>query len=376
MIYLDNAATSYPKPEGLVLLLEDYLSHRAGNPGRSGHMLSVAASEAVFETRCAVSNLIGCPSPENIVFTQNATHALNTIIRARINPGDHVLISDLEHNSVYRPIWRLADKGLITYSVFSHHGNVCENIRHQIKHSTKMLICTHISNVCGFEMPIQEITRLCRDCGVFSIIDASQSIGHQKVDINDLNCDALCAPGHKGLLGLQGSGFLYIREKDGLRDVFQGGSGTDSLSPQMPSYLPDRYEAGTLPTPAILSIKHGIDYINTRGIQNIHAHEQKLSSLMHRHIEQIKNAVLYSAPTSGIIAFRIKNRTSEEIASELDKRGICVRGGLHCAPLAHYSLGTQDTGLVRLSVGAFNSPGEIEVSAYHIKQIAKKAGIE
>ncbi len=372
MIYFDNAATSYHKPQGLIPLLEDYLAHAAGNPGRSGHRLSLTASEAIYKTREAVATFIGAASPENIIFTQNATHALNTIIRARCKAGDHVLISDIEHNSVFRPIWRLSEDGIITYSVFSHHGDICNNIKSAVTPATRMLICTHVSNVCGFEMPLQDIIKLCQERKIYTVVDASQSIGHQRVNVCDIDCDALCAPGHKGLLGLQGSGFLYVKGKHGLRDVFQGGSGADSLSPAMPDYLPDRFEAGTLPTPAILSMGLGIQYINEKGIDHIRHHEIKLSRLMHRHIDTIPNATLYSLPQSGIVAFNLAGKTSDEVADALNERGICVRGGYHCAPLAHKSLGTLDRGIVRLSIGAFNSMGEVEVAAYHIKQISKK----
>ncbi len=372
MIYLDNAATSYPKPLTLLPALEEYLTHAGGNPGRSGHRLSIAASDIVYQTRERVAAFIGAQSCENIIFTQNATHALNTIIRARVQPGDHILISDLEHNSVFRPVWKLSQENEITYSIFSHRGNIIENVLREITPQTKILICTHVSNVSGFEMPIREIITLCRNRNIYTIIDASQSIGHQRIDVQSLQCDALCAPGHKGLLGLQGGGFLYAKCKDRLRDVFQGGSGSDSLSPHMPDYLPDRFEAGTLPTPAIVSIGIGIAHIKERGIDQIRHHEVKLSKLMHRHIASIPDSTMYSVPTSGIVAFNIEGISSDKFADALNECGICVRGGYHCAPLAHRSFGTLDNGIVRLSIGCMNAMGEIEVAAYHIKQLSKK----
>ncbi len=372
MIYLDNAATSYPKPEGLIPLLEHYLLHQAGNPGRSGHPLSLAAAEAIYETRTLVANFIGCASSENIIFTQNATFSINTAIRARVSPNDHILISDLEHNSVFRPVWKLARDGLVTYSVFSHRGNIIKNLTDAIRPNTRMLICTHVSNVTGFEMPIYDIIKICQRHGIFSIIDASQSIGHQPIDVGSIGCDALCAPGHKGLLGLQGSGILYLKEKNGLRDVFQGGSGADSLSPAMPAYLPDKFEAGTLPTPAILSMANGIRYIKERGIDRLHAHERHLSALMHDYIAKINGARLYSTPHSGIVAFQLFGKTSDEVADALASHGICVRGGYHCAPLAHRAIGTLDGGVVRLSIGAFNTEDDILYTALCIQKIAKR----
>ncbi len=372
MIYLDNAATSYPKPPNTIPCLTDYLEKAAGNPGRSGHRLSIAASEEIYQTRAAVASFIGCDKMENIIFTQNATHALNTIIRARIQPGEHVLISDLEHNSVYRPIWRLARDGIISFDIFSHTGDICSNIENLIRPNTSMLICTHVSNVSGYEMPVSQIASICQKNKIYFIIDASQSVGHHPLDVKQLNCDALCAPGHKGLLGLQGSGFLYVRENEGLRDVFQGGSGAHSLSPDMPEYLPDRFEAGTLPTPAILTMGLGIKYILERDILQIEKHELKLSLLMHTHLSEIPSVKLYSKPNSGIVAFHIENKSSDHVAELLDRKGIYVRGGYHCAPLAHRSLQTLEHGIVRISIGAFNSMGEIEVATHHIRQIAKK----
>jgi cysteine desulfurase family protein len=372
MIYLDNAATSYPKPECVGETVTHALRDWGGNPGRSGHRLSLAASEAIYRSRVAVASLLHAANEENVIFTQNATYAINTILRARVKPGSHILISDMEHNSVRRPVYRLCEDGLITYDIFSHTGNICENISHAITPHTDMLICTHISNVNGFIFPVEEIARLCRQKGIYMVLDASQSIGHRSVTVDRIDCDAVCAPGHKGLYGIQGSGFLYVRNAEGLRDVFQGGSGAHSLSPRMPEYLPDRFEAGTLPTPAIASLHAGIGWIEKRGIDTIEAQEKSFSARLHAYLSELPEITLYSAPDTGIVAFNISGIPSERVADLLDHHGICVRGGLHCSPLAHRSLGTSDSGIVRISAGAFTSLEEADLVRHHLDAIIRE----
>lgn len=372
MIYLDNAATSYPKPECVTEQVVRVITECGGNPGRSGHRLSLAASEVVFRTRSAVAKHIGAKSEENIIFTQNATYAINTILRAKIKAGSHVLLSDMEHNSVWRPIWRLAQDGLITYSLFSHEGDICRNIQEKLTRKTDILICTHISNVNGFVFPLEEISSFCRARGIYMIVDASQSIGHRAVTVDKIDCDALCAPGHKGLYGIQGSGFFYVREAQGLKDVFQGGSGAHSLSPEMPDYLPDRFEAGTLSTPAIASLGAGIAWVEAQGVENIENREQSFSRRLHEYLSDLPNVILYSKPESGIVAFNIAGVPADEVAERLDGFGICVRGGYHCSPLAHRALGTPEGGLVRISAGAFNTMGEAEVTLYRLLSLSKE----
>lgn len=368
MIYLDNAATSYPKPTCVGRELLRGLRRYPGNPGRSGHRLSIAAAERVYETRCSLRDLLHAETEEQIVFTQNATFAINTVLRAKAVPGMHVLISDMEHNAVFRPIHRLSEDGLITYSVFPHRNLTEETLAKLINPATKMLLCTHISNVTGTVLPVQTIARFCRSNNIYFVLDASQSLGHRKIDVRDLPCDALCAPGHKGLLGVQGSGILYLRNGDGIRDVFQGGSGADSLSPHMPDYLPDRLEPGTLSTPAIGALGASVDWLLKRGVDTVERKESEFSMLMHRLLTELPEAEVFSEATSGMTAFRIRGQSSDEVATALDNAGICVRGGLHCAPLAHRTLGTLDTGLIRLSCGVFNTNAQAHAVVRALKK--------
>lgn len=372
MIYLDNAATSFPKPQEVVQAVLRAFDEIGGNPGRSGHRLSLAAAEAVYDARVTVARHIGATDETHIVFFPNATYAINTVLRARVRPGNHILISDLEHNSVRRPVLHLGKEGhYTTYSIFSHKGDVLENIRREIRPNTAILICTHVSNVFGTTLPIEEIGALCREKGIFFIVDASQSMGHRALDVERIDCDALCAPGHKGLLGMQGSGFLYVRGADGLIDTYQGGSGSNSMSPYMPEELPDKLEPGTLSTPAILSLAAGIRWIEEHGLDEIEAKEQELSRRYHERLGNMKGVTLLSIPQSGIIAFRVDGMTSEEVAAQLDRVAICVRGGYHCAPLAHQARGTLDGGVIRLSCGVFNSFGEVEVFSHQMEQLIK-----
>lgn len=368
MIYLDNAATSYPKPLCVTREILRSLMVYPGNPGRSGHRLSLAAAERVYRTRCAIRDLLHAEAEEQIVFSQNATFAINTILRAKLTPGMHVLISDMEHNAVVRPLHRLAEDGVITYSVFPHEHLSEETLEKSITPSTGMLICTHISNVTGAVLPVETITGFCRKNHIYCILDASQSLGHREVDVRRIPCDALCAPGHKGLLGLQGSGILYLRNGDGVRDVFQGGSGADSLSPKMPPYLPDRLEPGTLSTPAIGALGASVEWLLKRGIASVEDRELRFTTHMHALLRSIPEVELYSEASSGIAAFRLSGESSDETATALDAAGICVRGGLHCAPLAHRTLGTLDTGLVRLSCGPFNTLSQANVVARKLKE--------
>lgn len=355
MIYLDNAATSYPKPAAVARELRRALTVYPGNPGRSGHALSLAAAERVYATRESLRALLNAEDASQIIFTQNATYAINLILRARLRAGAHVLISDMEHNAVYRPVRRLAEDGEIRYSVFPHDGlteAVLEGLRHR---ETAMLVATHVSNVNGAALPVDLLARFCRAHGIYFVLDASQSLGHRTVDVQKLPCDALCAPGHKGLLGIQGVGILYLRNGEGIRDVFQGGSGADSLPASMPSYLPDRLEPGTLSTPAIGALGASVDWLLRHGVEQIAARERLFSQTLHKGLMSLPDLLPYSDGESGIVAFRHARIPSDRLAAALDARGVYVRGGLHCAPLAHQTLGTLDGGLVRLSASAFNT---------------------
>jgi cysteine desulfurase family protein len=360
MIYLDNAATSFPKPKSTILSLERAIKYASGNAGRSSHKLAIAAAETIYRTREAIAELFCADSPDGVVFTYNATHALNMAIKSYVEEGSHVIISDLEHNAVIRPLEALRKKGLISYDTFSTDGDIRSNIISKIKPDTTCIISTMQSNVTGKIIPADILSRIAREYSSTLILDASQLAGHHKIDLQGTPCDVLCAPGHKGLFGIQGVGFAIFKDLKRHRSFIEGGSGTDSIDPYMPSDLPEGYEAGTLGAPSIASLAGGIKYVQKRTVAEI---SEKISNTTQRLIEMlssVKGIVLYPS-YDGIISFNLKGCNSSWVASMLDDKGICVRSGLHCAPSAHKKLGTLDSGTIRASVSCFTTSKEIEL---------------
>ncbi len=379
MIYLDNAATTFPKPPETVREVYRCMTEYCGNPGRGSHYMAQRASEKIFEARSLLASMFGVNSPENVVFTLNTTHALNTSLKSFVREGMDILISDMEHNSVLRPVHALFKSGKVTYSVFStdcSDDEVLLNIEKKIKHNTKILICQHTSNICGTVLPIKKIGELCKKRGIYFIADAAQSAGLFDIDVTDFGIDALCLPSHKGLYGPQGAGAILFSDKDftSLLDTLtQGGSGTDSKDLEMPSYLPDRFEAGTLQTPVIAGLCEGIKFVLRNTPQGIRRHEEFLSNILKADMSSIKGVKLYRPEVpSSVVLFNVKGKSSVAVASELDKYGICVRGGFHCAPLAHRTLNTGDGGAVRISFGAFNDINEVKYTCEVIRRITRE----
>ncbi|MBQ8207968.1 MAG: aminotransferase class V-fold PLP-dependent enzyme [Clostridia bacterium] len=378
MIYFDNAATSFPKPLSVYREVEHCIKNYCGNPGRGSHSLSRRSAEKVYETREKIADFFGSPSPENVFFTYNDTYALNMVIKGLVNEGDHVIISDMEHNSVYRPIAALAENGIISYDIFdtmclSHlrtPERICANIRRLIRRETKMLIATHVSNICSAALPLREIGELCRAHGMIFVVDAAQSAGHLPINMAEMKIDALCAPGHKGLYGLQGSGFALLR--DGLLPfpIIEGGSGVNSLMPEMPEVSPERYEAGTLSVPCIASLCEGVEFVKSRGIDAIHEHESALYRRLSDMLYSLPEIKLYAHNHVGsTLLFNIDGIPCEKAADLLDRRGICVRSGFHCSPLGHKTLGTIESGAVRVSFSPFNTMRELEFFYSALKSI-------
>ncbi len=371
MIYFDNAATTYPKPNSVSNAVSRCIRKYCANPGRSGHKLSIKTSEMVYETRKRIAEHIGAPSSESIVFTENATHAINIAVNGYITVGAHVLISDMEHNSVLRPVKALEKNRGVEYSVFKSVGDVEENISSLLRDNTSVLISTLASNVDGRSIDIKKLSEISRRHGIRLILDASQYIGHHRIDLSETPCDALCAPGHKALFGIQGAGFLYLKSGSEIPPLMLGGSGSESKSPNMPNLSPERFEAGTLPSPSVISMLYGIDYIEKVGMDLIAAQLEVLCNAALDRLCSIGDAVIYGAE-NGIVAFNIKGIPSYVISDELDRYGIAVRSGLHCAPLAHGSIGTPEHGCVRMSFSYFNRLGEIDRFYKVMKAIHKK----
>ncbi len=362
MVYFDNAATSFPKPRAVISELVRCVGRYCGNPGRSSHRLSQRSAEAIYRTRELVAEHFGFLTPENVVFTYNATYALNLAIKSFLSVPGHVLVSDVEHNAVMRPIYRLARTAGAEYSVFSTDGDIYSNIISQLREDTVGIISTLESNVTGRRVPLEILSRVAAERGLFLIVDASQSAGHLQIDLTKTPCDVLCAPGHKGLFGIQGCGFALFKDSTRREGLIEGGSGSDSRSRDMPLLLPEGYEAGTLSTPAIVTLGRGIEFVNGYGIEEIRRRISGLSERLCDSLSGFAEVSLYSAE-NGIISFNFGTLPSSLLASELDKRGIYTRGGLHCAPLAHEKLGTVDRGTVRLSLSCFNT--EYDTDKFH-----------
>ena len=371
MIYFDNAATSYPKPEWVKKELLRCLEESPGNPGRSSHRLSLAAAEKIYSARETVAELIGGKRAECVVFTYNATHALNLAIKSLVTPYCHVLTSDFEHNAVIRPLERLKRDRGVSYSEFSSEGEIISNINALKRKNTSGIISSIASNVTGEKIPLKLLSEYAKSHGLFLIIDASQAIGHETINFEDTPCDALCAPGHKALYGIQGCGFVYFKDTQRKEGLIEGGSGYDSTNPYMPMLLPEGYEAGTPATPAIAALEAGVKFINSIGQEQISSHLLDLTSRAEEQLKSISSVRIYRTGI-GILSFNVGDIPSSYIASKLDAMDICVRGGLHCAPSVHRRLSTLGQGAVRLSFSVFNTKAEIDRFYSAVKSIVNE----
>lgn len=371
MIYLDNAATTFPKPISVIEEIKRCVAVYGGNPGRGSHSLSLSAARKVFECRNALAELFGAADTDRVFFTLNTTHGINTVIKGLLKHGDHVIISDMEHNAVFRPIYKLATEGMIEYDVFETlTGDVCENIERLIRKNTKLVFCTHASNICSRILPIKRIGELCRRYGILFCVDAAQSAGHTAIDVSQMGIDALCVPGHKGLYGPQGCGAVILGEGITLETLTEGGNGVDSLAPDMTLQAPERYEAGTLPTPAISGLCEGVRALRARGIDEIAGEEGRQCARLYEVIGNLRGVTLYAPEYVGsIVLFNVDGVPSERVASMLDKHGVCVRGGYHCTALAHHTLNTPDGGAVRASLGMFNRTQDVDAFYRALKNV-------
>lgn len=378
MIYFDNAATSFPKPRRVLEEQMRCMQFYGGNPGRGSHALAMAAAEKIYECREELASFLGSSNPENVIFTMNATMALNTAIKGLLRRGDHVLISDMEHNAVFRPIYKLARDGVITYDVFETFPinpkctkeMICASIIEKLRPNTRMLICAHASNICSATLPLHEIGALCRKKGILFVVDAAQSAGHLPINMKEMQIDALCVPGHKGLFGPQGCGILVLGEGIVADTLIEGGSGYNSLEGNMPEDAPERYEAGTLPTPAIAGLLEGVREVKRLGIDYIHAHESTLAKRLCERLTAMPKVALYAPHHTGsVLLFSLQDISSDHVGAFLNERGFCVRTGFHCAALAHATLGTPPAGAVRVSPSLFNTTTQIDAFADTLKEL-------
>ncbi len=364
MIYLDNAATSGVKPQGVVNAVKYALENYCANPGRSGHTLSTRVAEKVYETREKLSRFFNSDGAETVIFTQNCTHSVNCVLKGILKKGDHCVISSLEHNAVVRPLVKTG----VSYSVatvsLTDNRQTVENFKEKIKPNTRLVLCTGASNVLGKILPIEEIGKICKSKGIMFCVDAAQTAGVLPIDMQKMNIDFLCIAPHKGLYAPMGVGVLIAR-KNLPNTIIEGGTGTNSLELYQPDALPERLESGTVNVPAIVGIFAGLDFVQKIGISNIYKGELGLIQNLYSNISNIKGISLYTPfPKQGVYApllsFNVKGIDSAKAASILSQNGIAVRGGLHCAPFAHRQIGTLENGTVRVSVSSFNNNREIE----------------
>ncbi|MFZ5985900.1 MAG: aminotransferase class V-fold PLP-dependent enzyme [Bacillota bacterium] len=379
MIYLDNAATSYPKPERVYDEMLKCMKEYCANSGRGGHEMSIKSGRAVLEARETISNFFNIRNSMQVVFTKNATEALNIAIKGVLKPGDHAITTSMEHNSVIRPIKTLERDNNVELTIVrgNEFGEIDpEDIRKNIKTNTKLIACTLSSNVNGIIMPVKDIGEIAFEEGILFLVDASQGAGSIKVDVDESKIDLLAFPGHKGLLGPQGTGGLFVRDKVKIEPIIHGGTGSSSENIYQPEIFPDVLESGTLNTPGIVGLGYGIEFINNFGLENISMYKHMLIKRLYEGIMELKGVKIYSRheaeKNSGIVSFNFENVESTEVSYVLDKvYGIASRAGLHCAPLAHETLGTLNTGTIRLSVGCFNTLDEIETAVNSLKEISE-----
>lgn len=365
MIYLDNGATSFPKPLSVRQNVDISLKKFSANPGRSGHSLSLRAAKEIFECRKRLKELFNVNSEEEIIFTENCTMALNTVIFGLLSEGDHVLISSMEHNSVTRPLESLKDKG-VTYSTFDYSyddNETVDNVRNLIKPETKLVICTHASNVFGFRFPIERICALCHAYGILFCVDSAQSAGVFDIDVGTNQYDFVCMSGHKSLYGPMGTGVLILNNRN-LKPLLYGGTGTESVKKSQPEGLPEKFESGTQNMNGISGLKAGVDFVKNRGIKNIYNHEYKLAKRLFNGLANNRKVITYNksfdyGKVAPVVSFNIDGVYSEDLVSKLNKYGIMTRGGLHCSPLAHTTMNTIENGTVRVVPGAFNTINDI-----------------
>ncbi|MDY3555662.1 cysteine desulfurase [Gemmata sp. JC717] len=377
MIYLDNAATSFPKPESVYVAMDRFARHSLANPGRSGHRMALESEHALSDARHRLNRFFNGRSPERWAFTLNCTDALNMAFKGVLNDGDHVITTDLEHNSVSRPLVALAEAGRITLTRIPADGGGTidpEAVRAAIGPKTRLVAMTHASNVLGTVQPIADVGRICRERDVLFLVDAAQTAGAIAVDVQAAHVDLLAFPGHKSLLGPTGTGALYVGPRVTLRPWREGGTGGDSLTPTQPTDFPHYLEGGTPNVLGVVGLVAGLDFVEARGVESIRRHETELCERLRGALAELPGFEVFGhaneAQRVGALSFRCELLPAPEFAGVLDQSfNIAVRPGLHCSPYVHKALGTAPDGLVRVSPGPFSTAADIDVLADALKQI-------
>ncbi|WP_432204905.1 aminotransferase class V-fold PLP-dependent enzyme [Cetobacterium somerae] len=367
--YFDNSATSCPKPEEVYKAVEAGIKDYNANPGRAGHRKALESGKKIYEVREKIAKFFNIENSLNIAFTANATESLNFAIKGGIPTGSHVITTNFEHNSVLRPLFYMQDEKEVSLTFVNTYKEIEENI----KSSTKAIVVNHISNVNGTVQDIEKIGKICKKYNLLFILDASQSAGYIDIDMERDNIDILCLTGHKSLFGIQGIGAICLKEGVKIIPVLEGGTGSFSKLSRQPKEMPELLEAGTPNTPGILSLGAGIDFINRIGLNKIKEHEDILTKRFIKGLRNIDKIKLYESFTENqgpVISLNIEGIESSDLAQILDEEfGILVRAGYHCAPLAHRTMGTYETGTVRFSFGYFNTEEEIDYALDALKNI-------
>ena len=364
MVYFDNAATTFPKPSSVYKGCQIAMYKFGANPGRSGHRLSMETAEMVFTAREAVAQFFNASSVENVIFTANCTMSINMVLKGLLKKGDHVVISNLEHNAVARPVHKMKTEKIIDYTVFAvEEGSdekTLQNLKRALRPNTKLVFCTHASNVFGIKLPIREIGVICKSKGVLFGVDAAQTAGIVPIDVKKDNIDFLCIAPHKGLYALTGTGILIAEKPEKLETIIEGGTGSGTLELIQPQMLPDKMESGTLNVVGISSILYGINTLKRVGIENISKHEFSIVQSVYKRLAMNSRVKLYTSfPNERyhvpVLSFNIDGTDSAESVSVLSEKGFALRGGLHCAPIAHLSRKTEKTGTARLCPSMFTT---------------------
>ena len=381
MIYLDHAATSWPKPPEVIAAMTHFLERAGGNPGRAGHRLSIEAGRIVYKTRDTLAEFFNTVDPLRIIFTQNATHAINLAIHGLLRPGDHVVTSGVEHNAVMRPLRFLEQTGIRVSIVPCDDCGMIDpqNIARAVEKSTRLIVVTHACNVMGTILPVAEIAAVARRAGAYLLVDAAQSAGSVPIDMQAMGIDLLAFTGHKGLQGPPGTGGLVIGEHVRIEDMTpltRGGTGSRSESEYQPEDLPDKFESGTLNGPGIAGLETGIRFVRERGVEQIRAHETALAKRLTEGLENIPGVRLYGPKDwekrSAVVSFTSDRHQTSEIGFRLDEEfGILCRVGLQCAPAAHRTIGSFPGGTVRFAPGPQTRTDEIDTAVAAVARILK-----
>ena len=373
MLYLDNAATSRQKPAGVYFALIKHTVFGSQNAGRGSHRLSIRGMRDVVEAQDTVAELFNIRKPQNIAFTMNATYALNMAIKGTLEKGDHVIATEMDHNSVLRPVYEQSE-----FTIVKADGSGVVNpadIERAVRPNTKLIVCTHASNVCGAIQPVKEIGEIARRSGALFLLDTAQTAGCMNIDVNDLNADLLAFSGHKGLMGPLGTGGLYVREPELLKPLITGGTGSLSESVTQPRFMPDMLHSGTINTPGIAALAAGVRYVLRHGADSIGNGERELAEYVIGEFKNMGGIRVYGNENRiGTVAFNIGNIDCETVAEMLGSK-IAVRAGYQCAPLAHKALGTSDRGAVRASFGAFNGKNDAKKLVDAVYKISVSEGI-